>query len=292
MCGISGYFGEKKINLVKKKIIDSLKHRGPDNQSIFESYKKSKVFLAFSRLSIIDLNSRSNQPYKYKNLIICFNGEIYNFKKIRNELKKKKVKFDTNSDTEVLIKFIFYEGIKKISKLEGMWSFVLYDTKKDKIILCRDRFGEKPLFFLKKNKNIFFASEISQLKKLVPFNLEINQDYLKKYLFTNYRNLNKNNQTIYKNLYKVEKGYYFEINRSIKVTKRKYFQFTQKVKKQSYSDITGNIRKILISNSKKTLNSDVPVAFCLSGGVDSSSLAAIAKKNIKKKYTLFYSRSR
>ncbi len=287
MCGISGYFGKTKINLNKKDIINSLKHRGPDNQSIFEKYDKNNLFLAFSRLSIIDLNTRSNQPFIYKNLIICFNGEIYNFKEIREGLKKKGINFSTNSDTEVLIKFIYHEGIENIDRLEGMWAFVLYDKNKDKLILCKDRFGEKPLFFIKKSKNIYFASEISQIKKLIPFNLDINQDYLKTYLFTNYRNLNKSNNTIYQNLHKVEKGYYIEIDKSLDIVKKKYFKFQQKIKIQSYKNIKINIKKILISNSRKTLNSDVPVAFCLSGGVDSSSLAAIAKKKLKKNIHCF-----
>ena len=287
MCGISGYFGKTKINLNKKDIINSLKHRGPDNQSIFEKYDKNNIFLAFSRLSIIDLNTRSDQPFIYKNLIICFNGEIYNFKEIRASLKKKGINFSTTSDTEVLIKFIYYEGIENIHRLEGMWAFVLYDRSKDKLILCKDRFGEKPLFFIKKSKNIYFASEISQIKKLVPFNLNLNQDYLKTYLFTNYRNLNKSNNTIYKNLHKVEKGYYIEINKSLNIVKKKYFKFKKKIKIQSYKNIKNNIKKILISNSIKTLNSDVPVAFCLSGGVDSSSLAAIAKKKLKKNIHCF-----
>ena len=287
MCGISGYFGKTKINLNKKDIINSLKHRGPDNQSIFEKYDKNNIFLAFSRLSIIDLNTRSDQPFIYKNLIICFNGEIYNFKEIRASLKKKGINFSTTSDTEVLIKFIYYEGIENIHRLEGMWAFVLYDRSKDKLILCKDRFGEKPLFFIKKSKNIYFASEISQIKKLVPFNLNLNQDYLKTYLFTNYRNLNKSNNTNYKNLHKVEKGYYIEINKSLNIVKKKYFKFKKKIKIQSYKNIKNNIKKILISNSIKTLNSDVPVAFCLSGGVDSSSLAAIAKKKLKKNIHCF-----
>ena len=168
-----------------------------------------------------------------------------------------------------------------------MWAFVLYDKKKDNLNFCKDRFGEKPLFFLKENQNIYFASEISQIKKLIPFKLDINKDYLKTYLFTNYRNLNKRNHTIYKNLYKVEKGYYIVINKSLSIVKKKYFKFQQKIKKQSYRNIKTNIQKILISNSKKTLNSDVPVAFCLSGGVDSSSLAAIAKKKLKKNIHCF-----
>ena len=159
---------KQKYNLINRKFLNSLKHRGPTNQSIYQKInKKNNIFFAFSRLAIIDLDSRSNQPYIYKNLTLCFNGEIYNYKIIKNELLKKGITFETSSDTEVLIKFIYHEGIKKINKLEGMWAFVLYDSNKNKIIFCRDRFGEKPLYYTKIKKNIYFASEIFQLKNLL-----------------------------------------------------------------------------------------------------------------------------
>ena len=103
MCGIAGYFGKTKIQFNKQKILNSLKHRGPTNQSIYQKInKKNNIFFAFSRLAIIDLDSRSNQPYIYKNLTLCFNGEIYNYKIIKNELLKKGITFETSSDTEVL----------------------------------------------------------------------------------------------------------------------------------------------------------------------------------------------
>ena len=107
-----------------------MEHRGPDNSSWIEYNQKPYFFLGFTRLAIIDLHKRSNQPYKYKNLIICFNGEIYNFLEIKKDLISKGIKFETKGDCEVLIKLIYHEGIKSINRLEGMWSFVLYDEKK------------------------------------------------------------------------------------------------------------------------------------------------------------------
>ena len=147
MCGIVGYTSLKKLDLDHKKIVKELKHRGPDSQSYLNlNSKKNHLFFGFTRLAIQDQNSRSNQPFLFKNLIICFNGEIYNFNKIKSELKKENIKFETNSDTEVLIKLIYFKGLKAaLNKIEGMWAFSLYNKKTKKLILCRDRFGEKPL---------------------------------------------------------------------------------------------------------------------------------------------------
>ena len=164
MCGIIGYKSKNNISFDKLELIRSIRHRGPDSSKYIEIKKKNNlktnVFLGFSRLSIIDDNVRSDQPFKYKNLIICFNGEIYNFKLLKKELiREKKIKFSTNSDTEVLIKLIYHIGLKKtLEKIEGMWAFSLYDTKAEKLTLCRDRFGEKPLLYLKK-KIIFFLDQ-------------------------------------------------------------------------------------------------------------------------------------
>ena len=115
-----------------------------------------------------------------------------------------------------------------------MWAFVLYDSNKNKIIFCRDRFGEKPLYYTKIKKNIYFASEIFQLKNLLKKKLTLDKKYLQKYLFTNYRNLNKTNKTFYKNIYKVQSGSYLEINKNIIIKKKSYFSFNQKTKNFSY----------------------------------------------------------
>ena len=149
MCGIAGFYGYDKIDYSTiKKTLNSLIHRGPDYQNFKHIMEKISVYLLHTRLQIIDLNSRSNQPYSYKNLTLIFNGEIYNYLELKNDLIKKGYTFETTSDTEVLIKLFYEYGQDAFSKCEGMWSLAIYDKKKEKLFLSRDRFGEKPLFFL------------------------------------------------------------------------------------------------------------------------------------------------
>ena len=168
MCGFFGSYQDSTFIKIKRKSIENLlAHRGPDNTKEI-SYENEKVnfYTKFFRLSIIDNSKRSDQPYEYKNLILVFNGEIYNYLEIKKYLKTKhNIKFTTTGDTEVLIKFIYYEGFKNISMLEGMWSFVIFNKDTKKTFLCRDRFGEKPIFYNRSKLGLFF----SLLKKPIIF---------------------------------------------------------------------------------------------------------------------------
>ena len=153
MCGILVYISDKEIH--KKSVLNIKKlmeFRGPDNQSYRKiNFDKKNLYLFHSRLSIQDLNKRSNQPYAYKNYILIFNGEIYNFKELKNKINKK---FKTSSDTEVILYYYDLYKDKCFEFFEGMWSIVIYDIKNKKIIVSRDRFGEKPILFYKKNNEI------------------------------------------------------------------------------------------------------------------------------------------
>ena len=162
MCGLAGFRSLDKLNIDYKKVLKKISHRGPDDQNFTNvNEDKNYLFLGFTRLAIQDLNNRSNQPFIFKNLILCFNGEIYNFNEIKNLLKKEEIIFETRSDTEVLIKLIYYKGINfALNKIEGMWAFSLYNKTSKKLILCRDRFGEKPLLYYKSEKKLFFGSEL------------------------------------------------------------------------------------------------------------------------------------
>ena len=294
MCGIIGYKSKNNISFDKLELIRSIRHRGPDSSKYIEIKKKNNlktnVFLGFSRLSIIDDNVRSDQPFKYKNLIICFNGEIYNFKLLKKELiREKKIKFSTNSDTEVLIKLIYHIGLKKtLEKIEGMWAFSLYDTKAEKLTLCRDRFGEKPLLYLKKKNNFFFGSELPVFTIFLKNKFKINNEKLKKYLFYDYRYLNKDYDSFYKDVKKVPQSSYITVDKNLKVKTHKYFKFiNKKENKISYKKTISITKKKLIELTKKSLISDKPIAFCLSGGVDSTGLVSIAKKYSNRKIKCF-----
>ena len=157
MCGLAGYIGKEKIS--KRSLSETLnlmKNRGPDFQKFLNyKYKDLNIFLLHSRLKIIDLANVANQPFKINNLTLIFNGEIYNFIEIRDELKKKGIKFKTKSDTEVLLRAYINYGTRCFKKFEGMWSIVIWDNKNGEVILSRDRFGEKPLIFIKQKKDFF-----------------------------------------------------------------------------------------------------------------------------------------
>ena len=148
-----GVFSKKKYSNflfreASKNLKKLMKRRGPNQQGSFEYISSNcSINLFSSRLSIIDLDNRSNQPFKSNDLILIFNGEIYNYLEIREYLKKKQIKFNTNSDTEVLLKSYKYWGEKCVEYFDGMWAFCIYDYKKSKIFLSRDNFGEKPLFY-------------------------------------------------------------------------------------------------------------------------------------------------
>ena len=157
MCSISGIInGGQNSSQKIKQIIDIQKHRAPDDFGFFDD---ENVHLGMGRLKIIDLNSPGLCPYKEDHFTLCYNGEIYNYIELKKELQKKDWKFKTNSDTEVLLKAWREWGEKMFDKLNGMFSFAIYNSKKKQLVLARDIAGEKPLYYYHKGKSFLFASE-------------------------------------------------------------------------------------------------------------------------------------
>jgi asparagine synthase (glutamine-hydrolysing) len=285
MCGIAGYIGTK--TLAQKNIISTLelmKNRGPDSQDykIFKEEKKN-IYLLHSRLNILDLHERSNQPLTYKNLTIIFNGEIYNYLELKKLLKKKNVKFDSQSDTEVLLKGYFIYGNFFFKMLEGMWSLAIWDNNKKKLILSRDRFGEKPLYIFKSNNGIYFGSEIKFIKQLINKKFKINTNKLLSYIFLGYKSLKKNSDTFYNGVSEFPLSSILEIKNRHKLNFKKYWKLTYKPKKISLKKIIKKSKRLLLKSINLRLRSDVPIAFSLSGGVDSSAIVSVASKKNKKK---------
>ena len=282
MCGIAGYFGNKDISKFKiKKTLDMMKNRGPDYQNYTEIISpKKKITFLHSRLSIIDLKKRSNQPFYSDELCVIFNGEIYNYIELRNSLIKKNIKFETNSDTEVLLKYYKYYGANCLKYFEGMWSFAIYDFKKKIIFLSRDRFGEKPLYYLvDKQNNFFFGSEIKFIRSLSAINLSVNYDKISKFLNFGYKSLKKDEGFFFKKVQEVKRGEYLIINDNNKIKIAKYWEPKVKINnKISLNETISQIRKNLVQSLKIRTRSDVPIAFTLSGGVDSASLVSMASK--------------
>ena len=285
MCGLAGYIGKEKIS--KRSLSETLnlmKNRGPDFQKFLNyKYKDLNIFLLHSRLKIIDLANVANQPFKINNLTLIFNGEIYNFIEIRDELKKKGIKFKTKSDTEVLLRAYINYGTKCFKKFEGMWSIVIWDNKNGEVILSRDRFGEKPLYTHQTKEGLFFASEIKFLKSLSQKNFEINKQQITRYLIQGYKSLYKEDLTFYEEVKSFPISSFAKVNKQFKYKVKKYWELKYKPKKINYSKAIKKTRELLNNSMKIRLRSDVPIAFCLSGGLDSNSLIGISKLQLKKK---------
>ena len=168
MCGIAGFTGNKSFqNSTIKSTLNLMKNRGPNHQAYFKNSitKKKNIYLLNSRLSIIDLEDRSNQPFIIDNFVMTYNGEIYNYLELKKRISKI-VKFRTNSDTEVILQYYKLYGEKCFEFFEGMWSLAIYDKNKKELIISRDRFGEKPLYYYQSKYGFYFASEIKFIKKL------------------------------------------------------------------------------------------------------------------------------
>ncbi len=281
MCGIYG-INKKQPKEKLDAILKLADFRGPDFRglSITDNYS-----FGHNRLSIIDLESRSNQPFKYKNYEIVFNGEIYNYLDIKNELIKLDYDFKTNSDTEVLLLGYKAYGKKILNKLNGMFAFVIYDPVKNIFFGARDRLGKKPFYYYKKDKLFEFASQLKQLS--FQKDLEIDKQSEKLYFRYGYV---PEPYTIFEDVYKLEAGYCFSYDLiNNKFDKKQYWDISivDEHFTSSYKDIKKDLKDLIIDSVKKRLNSDVPVGVFLSGGVDSSLVSSIVAKELGQKIDTF-----
>mgnify|MGYP006273069183 CR=1 FL=1 len=283
MCGINGFnFGDEDlIDLMNNKI----RYRGPDDKG---HYSDNKVSIGNVRLAILDLTKAGSQPYHYTkngmNLIMVYNGEIFNFMDIKQELEDKGHKFDSNSDTEVILAAYDEWGEDCVKRFNGMWGFCIYDKKQNKLFLSRDRFGKKPLYYHLNNKKFIFSSE---LKTLLEHDIDkrLNKDSIRE-IFT-YR-FTFDEKTIFEEIYNFRPGYYmvFDLKTS-KIEKYKSYYDINKVPEKelslSFEDAKKQTYDIIHSAVKyRMVASDVPVATLLSGGIDSSIITYFASKYNKK----------
>ena len=289
MCGIAGYIGKKTIGC---QIIDRthglMKNRGPDHQDWCSfHYNATNIYLLHSRLSIIDLDERSNQPFIKDDYTIVFNGEIYNYIEIKKDLKKLGHNFRTDSDTEVLLNAYIEYGENCVHYFNGMWAFAIWDNNKKKLFLSRDRFAEKPLYYYKSNDGIYFGSEIKFIQSLLDKKLQINYDHLKRYLVYGYKYLYKTPETYFQGIREIKYASSMTINCKINYTETRYWKPTSKILPMKLDDAIEGSKHHLLESMKLRLRADVPLAFCLSGGVDSASLVSIAKKEFNYDVTTF-----
>jgi len=277
MCGIAGYIGKGRPTQEQiEYTLTTMRNRGPNNYDYkYFDYNGSSCVLLHSRLSIIDLDERSNQPFTLNGCTIVFNGEIYNYKELRSQLPGE---YLTDSDTEVLLRYYLRYGEKCIEHFEGMWAFAIYDTRSDKLFLSRDRFAEKPLYLYENARGLYFASEIKQIKALSGDKLKINALQLKRSLTNGYRSLYKQNESFYQNVKRLPYASSLNADLNAKINEYRYWTPTCQRQEMSMQDAIDGTRERLIESVRLRLRADVPLAFCLSGGIDSNAIVGIASK--------------
>ncbi|MFW3406411.1 asparagine synthase (glutamine-hydrolyzing) [Aliarcobacter butzleri] len=277
MCGI---LGTNFLNERFDKSLELLHHRGPDFQN---SIKIGNKQFGHTRLAIIDLDKEANQPMIFDDILLVFNGEIYNYKEL---IHVEHLECKTKSDSEVLIRLYQKYGFDFLNKLNGMFSFCIYDMKKDLYFCARDRYGKKPFFYYFKDNKFIFSSSVKSILNLLDYKPNLNKVSLSKYMqyFVSF-----GEDSFYQDIFKLEASTYliYKPNKSRELQKKKYYKINTykaiKDEKQALNDI----EELLFKSVEYRLNSDVEVASLLSGGIDSSLISALYTKISGKKINTF-----
>mgnify|MGYP001182571916 CR=1 FL=1 len=281
MCGIAGAisFNKQKINrTIIPSLINSIKHRGPDHSGSWLSENKL-ILMINTRLSILDLSKKGNQPFysKDKRYIIVFNGEIYNFKDLKKNLKE--FIFYSNSDTEVLLNLYIKYKSKCLKMLEGMFSLAIYDRKNNELFCARDQYGIKPFYYYNYQNQFWFSSEIKTFL-MVNKNIRQNEKAIFRYLNSEYHEHIK--ETFYKNIFKIKPGHFLIVKNS-KIIEKQFWKFEKKIQNiilpKKYNDKKKYIEFLINQSVEKSMVSDVPISIASSGGLDSSILQILAQKS-------------
>ena len=282
MCGINGILHLQSQKKVSERVLtqmrDALEHRGPDDKGI---YIDKNIGLGHRRLSILDVSAAGHQPFLSEDgrYAMVFNGEIYNFKEFYAELKSKGFDIKTHSDTEVLMKLFQMEGLKMLSRLNGMFAFAIWDSFEKKLTVVRDRMGVKPLYYSFYNETFYFASEQKALFTAgVP--LKISQDGIEEYIFNRFVT---GEETLFQNVKKVLPGHALILHESGKIETEKWWDLKAEIQNQpKIKNPVEWFRETFDDSIKLRMVSDVPVGVLLSGGLDSSSiLASLNQQNYK-----------
>jgi len=292
MCGIAGFcdFSKKSNRQTLVSMTDVLHHRGPDDSGYsFYENDYASVGLGHRRLSILDLTACGHQPMRHQNIEIIFNGEVYNFKEIKRELEARGYIFESNSDTEVILKAYHQWGIKAVDKFIGMFAICIYDKKAQKLVLIRDRAGVKPCYCYYKDGLFMFASELKSFHKNSGFKKQIDKDALALYMQYGYI---PEPYTIFEDAFKLKAGHYLELEmQNMKLNIIKYWDvvdfYNMPKLDISENEAIDETKKLLESACEYRMVSDVPVGMFLSGGYDSSTVAALLQSKRKEKLNTF-----
>lgn len=280
MCRINGIIDKDLSDDILIKMRDSLSYGGPDGCGIYVNDTR-RVGLGHRRLSILELSDAGQQPMQFKDWVIVFNGEIYNYKEIAKILEANSYTFHTNSDTEVILKAIDLWGYSAVEKFRGMFSFALWNSKTQKLLLCRDRLGVKPLYWYLKDDVFMFASELKAFHYHPEFDKTINQEAVSLFLQTGYI---PSPHCIFSFVKKLEPGSFLEIDLNKNIRKWKYWDVRDiytntKIRNESDQVLIDECEELLTESFKLRMVSDVPVGIFLSGGIDSSLVTTLLQKH-------------
>src|ERR1019366_4767146 len=277
MCGIAGFVnkrGEPASQDVLSAMTHAVRHRGPDGSGV---YVQRNLGLGHRRLAIIDLSDAANQPMHSTDggLTIVFNGEIYNYVEIRQELKQCGHVFSTQSDTEVILEAYAKWGSECVQRFNGMWAFALYDHRRKLVFCSRDRFGVKPFYYVDTPGVFAFGSEIKQLLDFLPAR-EANSEIVLTFLVTGL--VDYSEQTFFEGVRKLLPGHNLFIDLATGDVERKRYYAPSPLNLDGVTSeqLERRFLETLASAVELRLRSDVPVGSCLSGGLDSSTIAALA----------------
>ena len=277
MCGILGtnFLSDNFSNS-----LDLLNNRGPDYKN---SIKIDNNEFGHTRLAIIDLNDEANQPMIFDDIVLVFNGEIYNYKEL---FHVEQLNCKTSSDSEIIIRLYQKYGFDFLNKLNGMFAFCIYDIKKNLFFCARDRYGKKPFFYYFKDNKFIFSSSIKSILKILDYKPNLNKVALSKYIqyFVSF-----GEDTFYQDIFKLEASTYmiYEPNKAFELQKKKYYRINTYKAVKDEKQALNKIEELLFKSVEYRLNSDVEVASLLSGGIDSSLISALYTKISGKKINTF-----
>lgn len=275
MCGIAGFIDSSLANDsgldIIRGMLQKIHHRGPESSGV---YREGSLFLGHNRLKIIDLSDEANQPFHYKDLVLIFNGEVYNYIEIREELRRHGFAFHTNSDTEVICAAYQHWGEACVHHFMGMWAFALWDKKNEKLFCSRDRFGIKPFYYISKDSSFGFASEYKALKVLPFFSNDINVEQFKRSLQMSW--VVYKEETFYKHIQSLLPAHNLIWHKGkFKIDRYWDIDFKQPSSKLNWEEKKLHFFSLFKESVKMHSRSDVKNGTCLSGGLDSSSIASM-----------------
>jgi asparagine synthase (glutamine-hydrolysing) len=280
MCGIAGAIGPREISPDRiERAWHLMRRRGPDGTAMHvENVAGNIVTLLFARLAIIDTDPRAMQPFQLGDLVIVSNGELYNYVELRDALRGLGHGFTTESDTEVMLAAWREWGEAALDRMEGMWAFALIDRRNDRVILCRDRFGEKPLYLWRQGDTLYFGSEPKFLAALAGAKPDVNTAQIQRFLVNGYKSLYKQPRTYFKDVMEVPAAHSIALRGPGPIDPKAYWTLSHRPAEMTADQAIDGARERLETAMKIRLRSDVPVAFCLSGGIDSTTLSGLAVK--------------